>query len=116
LAETLAVMPQPDVREPRFPASFFAPRWRGETPLGLLFWQDMWIYGTLINIVTAVIAMLMFSRDAPAALAWLVYMAPVPYNLFLCAALWKSSAVAREPMASAARALGFVWFVVMMII
>ena len=96
--------------------AFFAARWRGEVPLGQLFWQDMLIFGTGINIATAIVAALLFVRDAPTAIAALIYFAPVPYNFFLVAAVWRKAADAREPVASAARLGALLWIVVAMLI
>lgn len=97
-------------------SSFFRSRWRGDVPLGRLFWQDILIYGTTINIVAALFASFLFVQDAPTAVAAIIYFAPLPYNIFLFAALWKSAAAAAEPSASAARIAGLLWVVVMTII
>ena len=94
------------------PASFFRSRWRGHVPLGRLFWQDMLIYGTAINALAALVALLLFAWDAPTALGVVVYFAPLPYNLFLFAAVWKAAAMAKEPWSSAARISALLWLIV----
>ena len=100
----------------RLPGSFFRSRWHGDVPLGRLFWQDMLIYGTAINAMAALMALLLFAWDTPTALGVAVYFAPLPYNLFLFAALWKSAAAAREPWASAARITGLLWLIVAILV
>jgi hypothetical protein len=110
--------PEPRGRAPnrRFPVPFFESRWRGSVPLGHLFWQDMLVYGTAINVVSALLASVLFAQDAPTTLAATIYFAPLPYNVFLFAALWKSAADADEPWASAARVAGLLWVIVATII
>ena len=78
-------------------------------PLGQLLWQDMVLYGTAINIAAAIVALLLFAQDAPTALGVAVYFAPLPYNLFLFAAVWRSAAAADEPWATGARIVGLLW-------
>lgn len=97
-------------------ASFFTSRWRGDVPLRQLLWQDAVIYGTAINIATTLVAMLLFARDAPTALAVFIWFSPVPYNIFLFAAIWKTAGSAAEPWASAARITGLLWLLVAMAI
>ena len=100
----------------RFPLSFFLSRWRGSVPLGQLFWKDMLIYGTTINVAAALLGLLLFAWDAPTALAATVYFAPLPYNVFLFAALWKSSAVADETWALLTRIAGLLWLMAVTVI
>ena len=99
-----------------FPIAFFQSRWRGSVPLGRLLWQDMLVYGSTINVAAALLALLLFVWDAPMALAATVHFAPLPYNLFLFAAVWKSAAAAEEPWASTARIAGLLWLIAATII
>jgi hypothetical protein len=108
--------PQKGAAERRFPASFFLSRWHGLVPPGQLLWKDMLIYGTTINVATALLGLLLFASDAPTALAATVYFAPLPYNLFLFAALWKSAAVAEEPWALLTRVAALLWLVAVTVI
>lgn len=64
-------------------ARFFSRRWNGEVPLGLLFWRDMITIGSLINIATTVLALVILAAKLPAPLAVAVHVAALPYNLFL---------------------------------
>lgn len=70
--------------------SFAADRWRGEAPLETVFWRDMIIVGTLINIFAAALSMALFAAGAPGGIALLVFFAPVPWNLFLFMAVWRA--------------------------
>lgn len=100
----------------RFPVSFVHSRWSGRIPLSRLLWTDMLLHGTTVNIVAALAGLLLLAQEAPTALGASVYFAPLPYNLFLLAALWRAAARAEEPFASAARVVGIAWFAVMLVL
>lgn len=68
---------------------FFARRWRGEVPLAVLFWRDMIVVGSLVNLAASVLTLALVLLDAPLAIALAVHFAPLPYNFFLFAALWR---------------------------
>lgn len=48
---------------------FFADRWHSRVDLGVLFWRDMIVVGTLINLVSGFAALILFTQNAAAALA-----------------------------------------------
>ena len=70
---------------------FFSDRWQGRVPLSTLFWRDMAIYGTLINIVTTIGSLVLFASDLPDPAAMAVYVMPFPYNLFLTMSVWRTA-------------------------
>lgn len=90
-------------------ADYFARRWHGEVPLTVLIWQDMIGVGTLINLIATLLAFASIIQGAPSLLAVALHLAPLPYNLFLCGAIWRSPE--RSPFAVA---LAGVWFCVML--
>lgn len=85
---------------------FLASRWRGETPFDRLFWFDMLVVGTLVNLAAAALSVMLLALDAPAAVAITVFFSPLPYNLFLFAAVWR--AAEQSPSGWAAARLGAV--------
>lgn len=87
-------------------------RWLGDVPVGRVFWRDMLVIGTAINLVTTVAALLMFATDFPTAAGAAIYFSPLPYNFFLLIAVWRSAGKVQEPRASAARVFALMWFVV----
>ena len=119
------------------PDSFFARRWRGQIAWQRLFWRDMLAVGTVVNVVATFAALMMASQGvpgwlavgtvlnlaasfgalallamgAPGAVAVALHFAPMPYNLFLCLALWR---LAQRPAPVAAAALA--WLVVMTVV
>jgi hypothetical protein len=76
--------------KPPAPGNFFARRWHGQVPLATLLWRDMLGVGTLINIVATVLALAVMVQGAPPAVAVALHFAPLPYNVFLFAAVWRS--------------------------
>ena len=55
-----------------------------------LFWRDMLIVGTMVNLYASLVAMLMVAQGVAAQWALLVHLAPLPYNIFLLSAVWRS--------------------------
>jgi len=98
------------------PAGFFAARWRGEVPLSRLFWRDMVVVGSAINTVTTIAALGVLGLKAPAAAALAVHFAPLPYNLFLFLAVWRTSEKARLATAWAAQLGAAAWLILATVI
>ena len=80
---------------------FFASRWRGEIPFKRVFWFDMLLVGTLVNLAAAALSLILFGLDAPAATAIAVFFSPLPYNLFLFAVVWRAAERAQSSWALA---------------
>lgn len=92
------------------PASgFLRRRWRREAPLGQLFWRDMVVVGTGINIVTTVASLIAFANGAPLWAGLAIHLLPLPYNLFLTGAVWRTADLVPEPRAGLARAGALIW-------
>lgn len=72
-------------------AAYFADRWRGEVPLAILFWRDMMAFGTLINAVMTIGAVVLLAMKVPAPIAVAVHFATMPYNIFLLVAVWRTA-------------------------
>lgn len=89
---------------------FFARRWRGLVPWPRLFWRDMLAVGSVINLLASFAALMLAALGAPLA-AVALHLAPLPYNAFLLAALWRLPG--RPALVAAAGAL---WFVVMAVV
>lgn len=91
------------------PRGFFAARLAGEVQLERIFWTDMVIVATLLNIVAAYIGILLFGLKLPPWLPVAVFLSPLPYNLFLYVAVWRASARVEPRTAAAYRAAAVVW-------
>ena len=90
---------------------FFSRRWRGQAPLRQLFWRDMLLVGSTVNLLATFVALMLAAQGAGTVTAALVHFAPLPYNLFLFAALLRSPQ--RRP---AHQLAGLVWLVVMTLV
>ena len=91
-------------------ASYFSDRWNGRVPWSTLLWRDMLGVGTAINLAATALAVVAAIQDAAFGLVALLHFAPLPYNFFLFAALWRTP---RRP--AVAVAVGLAWFVLIVI-
>jgi hypothetical protein len=90
---------------------YFARRWRGEVPAPVLLWRDMLLVGTVLNLVATFTALMLIAQGVPTPWAVALHFAPVPYNVFLFAALGR--APQRTPLAMG---LAAVWLAVMTLV
>jgi hypothetical protein len=74
-----------------------------------VFWDEMLLAGTAVNVAAALLAMLLFSVEAPVALATAIYFAPLPLNCFLAVSVWRSAASASQATAFAVRFAAVAW-------
>ncbi len=98
-----------DAATPTPRRNFFAARYAGEVPLERVFWIDMLVVATLINIGTALLGILMFGFKLPAWVGVAAFLSPLPYNLFLYLAVWRASAKVEPKTAAAYRLAAAVW-------
>ncbi|MDP3085359.1 MAG: hypothetical protein Q8N44_16950 [Rubrivivax sp.] len=68
---------------------FFAARWQGQVGLPRLFWRDMLLVGSMANLGLSFVALMLVAKGVSTAIAVAVHFAPLPYNLFLFAAVWR---------------------------
>jgi hypothetical protein len=93
--------------------SFLQTRMRGEAPLETVFWRDMLAVGTVVNLAATVAAFALFAAEYPAWLGLAVNFLPLPWNLFLFVAVWRSAEREGGPSATTAKVVGVLWFAVM---
>ncbi len=90
---------------------FWGERWHGDVSWRLLFWRDMLAVGSVINLFTGFVALMLFSQDQPMEAVLAVHFSPLPYNAFLLASLW------RHPQSAAAvKWVGLGWFAAMLVV
>ncbi len=68
----------------------------------LLFWRDLVLVGTLVNVLFTGVALALAASGLSIPLAAAVHFAPLPYNLFLVASVWRLPASALHRWASLA--------------
>ncbi len=83
--------------------------WCAESPLWRVFLIDMLIWGTVLNLCAVGVSMTLIAHDAPDWAALAAFLTPLPYNLFLCVAVWRASVTGNVALATGARALAIVW-------
>jgi hypothetical protein len=88
---------------------FLLSRWRGEAPLGTVFWRDMLVIGTGLNVLTGLAAMAMLAADMSTALALAVHFSLLPWNLFLMLSVWRSAEKAPPSQATVAKFGSLLW-------
>jgi hypothetical protein len=91
---------------------YFRRLWSGELPLSQVFWRDMLVVGTLINLATLLAAMLIFASGAPPAYGVAVFLSPIPYNVVLFTGVCRSAAHERSEWGWAAQMIAVVWLIV----
>jgi hypothetical protein len=94
---------------PMRPAGFFAARWRGDVPLDRLFWRDMVVVGSLINLAATAAALLLLDVKVPLATALAVHLVPLPYNIFLLLSVWRTADANGGAFAPIAKAGAAIW-------
>ena len=98
-------------------ASRIASLWRGEVSLARVFWEYTIGWATILNLVAAGAALVVFVKDGPLWLGLFLHFCAVPLNAFLVVSVWR--AAARESgsmLANIARISSVVWFVIMLVI
>jgi len=90
---------------------YFVRRWRGGVAWRTLFWRDMIAFGTLLNVVASFGALMLAALGSPGAAVVALHFAPLPYNAFLFAALWR---LPQRPAIVAVAAT--LWLVVMTVV
>ena len=91
--------------------NFFQARWRGLVPLDRLFWRDMVLVGTGVNLVSSAAALAALGAKLPLSVALAVHFLPVPYNVFLFLAVWRTASAQPGPLASLAQIAAAIWLI-----
>ncbi|MGE5147806.1 MAG: hypothetical protein ACM3N5_13725 [Candidatus Eiseniibacteriota bacterium] len=91
--------------------SRLATLWSGEAPLGEVFWTYAVAGGLLVNAIGTTLYLWALSAGASLVLIYLPMLAPIPYNLFMLVAVWRSAARYTGPRerAELARAAIILW-------
>jgi hypothetical protein len=90
--------------------------WSGDLPLSRVFWIDMLLVGTLVNLVSLIAAIVLFAGDAPVGWGVAVFLAHIPYSLLLFTAVWRSAAREKSQWSSVAQAAALAWLIAAFVI
>jgi hypothetical protein len=85
--------------------------WSGEVPLVRTFWDFGIIGGTALNALTTVLSLALLAADGLETAALAAFLMPVPYNLLIVVAVWRSASAyqGRRLWASLARLAIIAW-------
>ena len=108
---------------PALPASsrtrqpgFVRTRWRGEVPLATLFWRDMMTIAAIINIAMMFASLALLAGEAPTWVVALVFLSPLPWNVFLVLCVFRTAEREGGRLASFAKTGAILWLVVITIL
>lgn len=90
--------------------TFVTQRWQGRIGWRTLFWRDLLLIGTGLNLLMTGTALALLSRDVSAQWVLLVHLLPLPYNLLIVSSIW--SAPQRPALVLGASLFWLVLFVV----
>ena len=96
--------------------SFFGSRWQGAVPLERLFWRDLVLVGTAINIASSVTALILLGLKLPLGVALAVHFASVPYSIFLTFAVWRTTEKAKGAKASLMTLGATLWLILVVVV
>lgn len=94
---------------------FIEKRWRGEVELETAFLRDMLLVGTGVTVAAALAAWGLREAGAPGALPLALSLLPVPLDMFLFVAVWRSAGKEGGPAALSARAIAVMWLATMLV-
>jgi hypothetical protein len=68
---------------------YFSVRWQATIPFQDLFWRDMILLGTLINLLVTFVGLMLVAQGHPSSWAVLAHFMVLPYNIFLVLAVFR---------------------------
>jgi hypothetical protein len=89
---------------------FFSARWQGQVSASRLFWYELLLVGTVVNLCTTFGSLMAAAQDA-SGLALLLHFSPLPWNAFLVLSLLRTPARSQIHVAAS-----LLWFVTMTLI
>jgi hypothetical protein len=66
--------------------------WRGEVALARAFWEYAIIYGSFANLISTIASFAVIAANGPILLAVALHFTPLPYNVLVVVAVWRSAA------------------------
>jgi hypothetical protein len=83
--------------------SYFSERWKARIPFRDLFWRDLIVRGTLINVLITFFGLMLIAQGYPPSWAVVLHLLVLPYNLFLAIAVlrWPGANVSFKVVAGA---------------
>jgi hypothetical protein len=70
--------------------NFITQRWQGRVAWERLFWRDLLIVGSSLNLLMTGLALALLSQDVAIQWVLLAHLLPLPYNLFIVSAIGRA--------------------------
>jgi hypothetical protein len=102
--------------EGRGPLRYLGRLWRAEVPLRQVFWRDTIVVGSFLNVAAIGLAFLVAALGLPTGVGIAIYLSPIPYSVFLVAAVWRRSDIEKSEWTMLARVGAVVWFMLALIV
>ena len=112
----MSVSKRPEDESDTASRGFFRSRWQGQVPLDRLFWRDLVLVGTALNVASLVAAIILLGLKLPLALVLAVHFALVPYNIFLTFAVWRTTEKAGGAKASLMTLGATLWLILTVVV
>lgn len=92
--------------------------WSGRVPLADAFWTYAIFWGFLINMATTLTSLGLVVADVPGWVAAVAHFAPLPWNLLVLVAVWRSAGRPEVPQSLrlAARSAIVVWSAILTVV
>jgi hypothetical protein len=71
----------------------------------------MMVVGTTVNLVTTILALLVFAAGLPLAVGLFVFLSPLPFNVLLVASVWRGTEGRPLHWAWLVRAVSVAWLI-----
>ncbi len=94
---------------------YFSSRLKGEVPLYTLFWRDMMLAGSVINILSMLAAIAYLANKGNSLIGAALFLAPLPYNFFLVFSVFRTADLQMPNEARAAKIAATVWLIVFLL-
>lgn len=91
--------------------TWFSRRWRGQVPAAVLWWRDMLLVGTVLNLCAGFAALMAYAQGAGMGWTMALHFGMLPLNVFLFMCLWR-----RPERSGLQLALASVWFAAMVVV
>lgn len=97
-------------------ASYVTSRLAGTAPLGIVFWRDMVVIGSILVLASLALIAVLALNDAPTPWIVFAYVSNWPYSFWAIFAVWKASGNSSPVQKGGARLGAVVWLLFALVV